>query len=62
MGSYDYKLLSNKNDNGVWVNRTQLLKLIKICKGRSNYYHTKLIEWYEHLEQEKFDEDLLKDI
>lgn len=54
-----YKLINEKLNKGVWVRTTDLLQLIKICYDRNNTYYKKLIEWYEYLENEKFELELI---
>ncbi len=55
-----YKLINEKNNHGFWLTTLDILDLIKICDNRNNYYKKKLIDVYEHLENKKFDSDLIK--
>lgn len=56
----EFKLINEKLNHGVWVDEADILNLIKICDRRNHFYYNKLIEWYEHLTNKKFDEKYLK--
>lgn len=55
-----YKIINEEKKVGTWITSYDLINLIKIVGNRNTKYKKRLIQIYEYLEDEKFDEDLLK--
>jgi len=54
-----YKLLTPDEKKGAWWSRDDYLGLMRVCRTRSDKLYRKLVEDYEFLEGEKFDESLI---
>lgn len=55
-----YKIINEKTNKGDWLESEDLIKLIKLCDKRNTGMKKQLIEMYEFLENEKFNEEWIK--
>ena len=54
-----YKILTEDEKKGDWLDRADLMELMKICYHRNLKMYKLLKSMYEYLEDEKFDESRL---
>lgn len=54
-----YKLISEDERKGVWINEIELLDIIKVCYNRNKGLYIKLVADYEYLEGKTFDPSLI---
>lgn len=60
MGITRYKIINEQKKIGVWFDTSDLIQLIKLCDKRNQTYKKKLIDIYEKLEEQKFNEEWIK--